>query len=192
MNKHQRGQSLIELLVTVSLIACLGAAGTITVNRSRRAVGLAAVTSELRAIVQRTRMTAIVHNRNVAIRFRPSGDTWSCTVYEDGDGDGVRNDDIAAGIDRPIAPERVIRFPPARIGTPSTAIPDPATGAPLSARSPVRFGVSQLCSFTRRGEVTNGSIVVTDGTTANVVRVHGTSGQIDVERWNGAKWISGD
>ncbi|HEV2718572.1 MAG TPA: prepilin-type N-terminal cleavage/methylation domain-containing protein [Thermoanaerobaculia bacterium] len=192
MEKHQRGQTLIELLVTVSVIACLGAAGTITVNRSRRAVGLAAVTSELRAVVQRTRITAITHNRNVAIRFRPSADTWSVSIYEDGDGDGVRNDDIAAGIDRLIEPPRLIRFPPARIGTPSAAIPDPATGAPLSARSPVRFGSSQLCSFTRRGEVTNGSIVVTDDTTANVVRVHGTSGQIDVERWNGAKWITGD
>jgi len=192
MKQNQRGQTLIELLVAVSIIASLCAAGTIAVNRSRRAVGLAAVTSELRAIVQRTRLTAIAHNRNVAIRFRPSGDTWSCSVYEDGDGDGVRNDDIAAGIDRLIERPRDIRFPPARIGTPSTAIPDPATGAPLSARSPVRFGSSQLCSFTRRGEVTNGSVVVTDGVTANVVRVHGTSGQIDVQRWNGAKWNTGD
>jgi len=46
-------------------------------------------------------------------------------------------------------------------------------------------------SFSRNGEVTNGSVVLSDGTHANIVRVHGTSGRIQVLRWNGNVWKTG-
>lgn len=192
MEHTQRGYTLADLLAAFTVLACMLLVGTSAAARCRRQMALAAATSELRALFQRTRMAAIARNRNVALRFRRSGDTWSATPYEDGDGDGVRNDDIAAGIDRMLEPPHDVAFPPARIGTPSSPIPDPSSPGLLSARSPVRFGPRQLCSFSRRGEVTNGSIVLTNETSAAIVEIHGGSGQISVRRWNGAKWIDGD
>jgi hypothetical protein len=104
----------------------------------------------------------------------------------------VRNDDINKGTDREIIPPRNFQHGPAGIGLPSGKVPDPmAPGQTLGARSPVRFNTSMLCSFTRQGEVTNGSVVVSDGTNATIVRVHGTTGRIQVWRWNGNGWRAG-
>jgi len=187
----EKGQTLIELLVVLSLMTCVGAIGSSVMAHARRSIALAAGTSELRALFQRARMTAVAHNRNVAIRFRPVGDLWSWTVYEDGDGDGVRNDDINRGVDFPIDRPRLFQYQPVRIGVPSGAVVDPMTGQLLSLRLPVRFGTSQLCSFSPAGEATNGSVVLTDGEHATILRVSGTSAWISVMRWNGKKWITG-
>lgn len=189
--QRQRGQTLIELLVVLTLVGIVTAIGTSMIDRARTTVALAAATSELRALFQRVRMIAVTHDRNVAIRFRPAGEYWSWSIYEDRDGDGVRNDDIDRGIDRLLEKPRLFQFAPVRIGVPAEAIPDPATGQPLSLRLPVRFGTSQLCSFSRAGEATNGSVVLTDGRNVTVIRITGTSALVNVLRWDGKKWITG-
>ena len=187
----QKGQSLAELVVVLfiigsALIATVSAAGS-----AQKKIALAAATSELRAVFQNTRAVAIAHDRNVAIRFQPDGKQWNWTVYEDGDGDGVRSDDIARGVDIRVSRTRVFQHRPVRIGVPSSPIPDPATGRPLSLRLPVRFGISMLCSFSREGEATNGSIVLTDGENTTVIQITGRSALIRVSRWDGKKWVTG-
>ena len=191
MTGNEKGQTLVELIAVVSIIGCIASAGFVTSMTVQRRIALSAATSELRALFQQVRLTAIAHNRNVAIRFRPAGDLWSWNVYEDGDGDGVRNDDISRGVDFPIGKTRIFQHPPVRIGVPSAPIPDPATGQPLSLRLPVRFGTSMLCSFSRTGEATNGSVVLTDGRNVTIIHVTGSSARIYVSRWNGTKWIAG-
>ena len=194
MTRNERGQSLVEILFTLSILGCVATTGLAVMNHARRVYALSAGTAELRALFQRVRMIAIVRDCNVAIRFRPAeGDGWSWSVYEDGDGDGVRNDDITRGVDRLIEKPRLFQHPPVRIGVPAGAVPDPtAPGQLLSLRLPVRFGTSLLCSFSRQGEATNGSVVITDGVRARIIRVHGTTGRIDVYRWDGKKWRVGE
>jgi len=189
--EHQKGQSLAELVVVLAIIGlALGATAT-TAGSARKRIALAAATSELRAVFMSTRALAVAHDRNVAIRFQPAGSQWSWTIYEDGDRDGVRNDDIVRGVDFPLARTRLFQYPPVRIGVPQIPIPDPATGNPLSLRLPVRFGTSMLCSFSRAGEATNGSIVLTDGESATVIQVGGTSALIQVWQWRGNGWRKG-
>jgi len=192
MGRKEKGQTLVELMVVVSILGFFVAIGASSMTHARRDIALSAGTAELRALFQRTRLTAITHDRNIAIRFRPVGPLWSWTVYEDGDGDGVRNDDITKGIDFAIAPQRIFQFPPVRVGVPSGTVIDPMTGQSLALRLPVRFGTSQLCSFSRDGEATNGSVVLTDGEKATIIRIEGRSARITVLRWNGKKWTSGD
>jgi hypothetical protein len=181
---------MIELLVVVSLLGFFAVIGNSALTQARRNVALLAGTSELRSLFQRVRMLAVSHNRNVAIRFRPVGETWSWSVYEDGDGDGVRNDDITRGVDVQVDRTRIFQFQPVRVGVPSDPVIDPMNGQLLSLRLPVRFGTSQLCSFSRDGEATNGSIVLTDGERATIIRIGGTSALINVLHWNGKKWIT--
>lgn len=193
MTRNEKGQTLIEILFTVSILGSVAVTGLTVMNHARRAYALAAATSELRSLFQRVRMTAVARDRNIAIRFRPAeGDAWSWSIHEDGDGDGVRNDDIARGVDRLIEKPRLFQHAPVRIGVPAGAIPDPtAPKQLLSLRLPVRFGTSLLCSFSRNGEATNGSVVLTDGRGATVIRVGGTSARINVLRWNGRTWTTG-
>ena len=191
MNRQQ-GQSLTELIVVVALIGIFAGVTVSPVTQARQRVALIAGTSELRATFQYVRTLAIAHDRNVAIRFRQDGDGWTWAIYEDHDGDGVRNDDISRGVDRIVGKAHRFEHKPARIGVPAGRLPDPFASGFLDGRSPVRFGTSSLCSFSRAGEATNGSIVLTDGIRAVMLRVNGASARISVLRWDGRRWKEGD
>lgn len=190
MSKQERGQTLVELLIALAIGGVILTTAWHAVDYARRTVALASATSELRALFQNTRAIAIAHRRNVAIRFRQDGDSWTWRVYEDRDNDGVRNDDISRGVDVPLSPTRTFQYVPARIGIPLETIIDPLNQEPLASRLPVRFGTSQLCSFSREGESTNGSIVLTDGYNVRIIQIEGHSALIRVLRWDGAKWIT--
>jgi hypothetical protein len=56
----------------------------------------------------------------------------------------------------------------------------------------MRFNESTLCSFSREGEGTNGSVVLTDGSLASILRVDGASGRVDIYRWDGWRWRVGE
>ena len=191
--RNQKGYSLIELVVAAAIVAVLFLSATGAVESARRRSALLAAVSEVRTAVMHVRTLAIARNRNVAIRFtEESPGRWAWTVYEDGDGDGVRNDDIQKNVDRRISPTRRIAYTPARIGVPDDPVPDPLNApAKLQSRPPVRYGASRLCSFNRHGEVTNGSLVLTDGINAAIVRTWGTTGRVAVLRWNGTVWKTG-
>jgi prepilin-type N-terminal cleavage/methylation domain-containing protein len=190
MRNHERGHSLVELLAVLAIAGIMLTAVSRAVDYARRTASLAAATAEMRALFQSTRAIAITHRRYVAIRFRLDGDTWTWRVYEDRNKDGVRNDDIAKGIDVPIGPTRTLQYLPARVGVPSGKITDPMNGQPLADRLPVRFGTSQLCAFSREGESTNGSLVLTDGHNVRIISIAGHSALISVMRWDGARWIT--
>jgi type II secretory pathway pseudopilin PulG len=192
MNNNQRGHTLAEVLVILAIAAFLVTTVSYAAEYARRTVALAGATAEMRAMFHQVRATAITHRRNVAIRFRADGDSWSWRVYEDRDNDGVRNDDISRGVDVPLGPDHALHFTPARIGVPDNSIPDPATGQPLSFRLPVRFGASQLCAFSREGESTNGSLVLTDGKNVRVISIEGDSALVRVQRWDGRRWITSE
>lgn len=191
--KRESGQSLAELMVAVGVLGLFAAISFPSMDQARRRMTLLAATSELRATFHYARTLAIARDRNVALKFQETDGRWTWSVYEDGDADGVRNDDIHRGVDRRIAGPRRFEHEPARIGVPRKPLPDPFdAGQTLGMRSPVRFGASGLCSFSRAGEASNGSMVLTNGDTAAVVRVNGVSARITVMRWDGQRWKEGE
>lgn len=192
MRKKESGQTLFEATLVFTILGLLVIAGTNVMDRISRGVSLRAATSELRSIFQHVRTIAVARDRNVAVKFQLQGEVWTWAVYEDGDGDGVRNDDIQKGKDRQIQRPKRFEHRPSVIGVPRGIVSDPlAAGKWLQDRSPVRFGASRLCSFSRAGEATNGSVVITDGTNAVIVQIAGGAGRIGVWRWNGRRWTAG-
>jgi prepilin-type N-terminal cleavage/methylation domain-containing protein len=190
MSKQERGHTLVEVLIALAVGGVILTMAWHAVDYARRTVALVSATSELRSLFQSTRAIAIAHRRNVAIRFRQDGDAWTWRVYEDRDNDGVRNDDISRGVDVPLSPMRTFQYVPARIGVPTETIIDPTNHEPLASRLPVRFGTSQLCAFSREGESTNGSIVLTDGYNVRIIQIEGHSALIHVLRWDGSRWTT--
>jgi prepilin-type N-terminal cleavage/methylation domain-containing protein len=188
MEKHERGQSLVELLVTLAIIGMLTALSAAAAVTAYDRLCLGAATAEMRGALANARQLAMARDRNVALKFRFERGEWTWSLHEDGDGDGVRNDDIARGIDRQLEPPRRLARGPARIGLPHASIRDPVTGGRLDTRSAVRFGNSTLCSVSRDGDVTNGSLVLTDGRRAVLLIVHGTMCRVSVLRYDGERW----
>jgi prepilin-type N-terminal cleavage/methylation domain-containing protein len=187
---RSEGFQLVELVVVLAVlaIAALIAVPPLLSMSARLRVDLAA--HELVGALRQARSLAISHSAYVAVRFYPSPGRVEYACFQDGDGDGVRNLDIVAGIDRQITPRRMFvhlgghlgfGFPP---GRPPRDPGDP--GHRLGRLTdPVRFNDSDLASFSALGASTPGSLYVTDGRRElAVVRVLGTTGKVRVLRWD--------
>jgi prepilin-type N-terminal cleavage/methylation domain-containing protein len=193
VSRQQRGFTLIELLIVVAIIGMMVAVALPSFSRLRRQSAMKAAAAELRTQFHLTRSLAIARNVNCGMKFLLLGGQWHFAVYQDGDRDGVRNDDIKSGKDRLIARPRVV-FPPSSavtIGLLDIAIEDP-DGDPLPpSKSPVAFNVSTICSFSPIGHATPGTIYITDrGEDLYAVRVLGATAKIRVLRYvrETAKW----
>jgi len=177
----------MELLVILSIVGLMVLVSIPAFGKMRRRALLRAASIELRSIFHLARSRAIARSANCGLKFVMLGGEWHFALYDDTDGDGVRNDDIAKGIDRIVKPPRVV-FPTSpliRIGLLDQTIRDP-DGARLTPQtSPVRFNRSAICSFSPLGESTPGTIYLTDrGEDLYAVRVYGATAKIRVLRYD--------
>lgn len=184
MNVHasSRGFTLAELLTTVAIIGVMVSITLPQFNGIRRRSAMRAAAREISSVFRDARSTSIARAKNVAVRFAQRPDGWTYTLFEDGDFDGVRSDDIAAGIDKRITVPRLVLQ---GIGTASIAMPrlvltDPDTGDAIDTKSsPVKFGTPRMASFAPTGGGTAGSVYVSDGfDNVAIVRVFGSTGRV--------------
>ncbi len=181
MKRNEDAFALIELLAVLAIIGILSLVAIPSFDAIRRKAMLRGSVHEVRSVMRLARSRAISRSANSAIKFRMIGDEWHYALFDDGDGDGVRNDDIVKGIDpRVTIYERVFDSGEVRIGLPSFPVRDPDTKKLIAkGASPVRFNSSTLCSFGRLGGGTAGSIFLTDGNLGvAMVRVTGASGRV--------------
>ena len=137
MNSRSKGFQLAELTVALAVLAFLVTLGVPPLLRASGDLRLRLATSELVGVLRLARSWAVRHSANVAVKFRTSSDgVVTYTLYRDGDGDGVLNRDIDAGVDRQVEPPRRLSnfgrgfgfgFPP---GPP---LPDPGSPGPPGA-----------------------------------------------------------
>ena len=171
------GYSLIELMVAVSLITIVGGLAAARVLAPvDHARGYAAA-RYLAGRLGLARVTAVSRGTAIALRFdqEPRGITFS--VFQDGNGNGIRSADITAGIDALIAGATALsdQFPGVEIGL----IPgSPGTEA-------VQLGRTNLLTFTPIGTATSGTIYISDRAgTQWAVRVLGATGRTRVLRYD--------
>src|SRR5262245_33568462 len=103
-----RGFQLVELVVALAVMAigALIAVPPLLSLSARTRVDLAA--HELAGVLREARSLAIKRSAYVAVKFFPEPGKVSFACYRDGDGDGVRNADIASGVDPQITPRRLL------------------------------------------------------------------------------------
>ena len=186
MSKRSCGYSLIERLVVVAIIGLIALCAVPAFGNYRRRMSVLAAAEQLRGILHLTRARAIATGHNVGVKFI-AGREWTYALYEDEDGDGVRNDDIDRKVDRRIAGPAIVMpsFHIATIGLLKTTVKDP-DGDPLKPdASPVQFGRSTICSFSPTGSGTPGTVYLIDGGGQLwAARVHGAGGRVLVLRYN--------
>jgi len=186
MRSTQAGFTMAEMVVSLAVLTMLLMISIPTLTRIVGGVRLDLAAAEMAGVLRGARSLAIRLDREVAVKFFPRADggaTWA--VYRDGNGNGVLNRDITAGVDPLVAPPRALEelgkqmrfgFPPGK------RVRDPGSpGQLLATDDPIRFNQSNLASFGPLGTGTAGSLYLTDGQSRLMaVRVFGRTGKVKV------------
>lgn len=191
--KRARGAALIDVVFTCGFIALLASVAipSMRATQDRDAAVLAA--RHLAGRLNQLRVEAVRRNRTVALRFDPD-DLGRTVAYADGDGDGVRELDVAGGIDVPIDAPAHIAQNFATVGLRvASSVPAPDGNGIIPADSdPVRIGNSNFVSFSPLGSCTSGTIYLAGKAGAQIaIRIFGATGRVRVLRFDPvtAAWV---
>jgi len=181
MRLADSGYSLVELMLAMAMIATLSAIAIPRLTTSlddHRALGAARYLSTR---FHRTRMEAITRSNEVALRFARVNGHYSYTPHADGNGNGVRNQDIANGVDRPIGPSEKLadQFTGVDFGV-LAGLPAVESGAAPPGDDPIKLGASNLLSFSANGTSSTGSVYVRGRHSQYVVRIYGVTAKTRV------------
>jgi len=177
------GFSLMEAALVLALLGLVVAVSSPALFAALSRARVIAAGRELEQDMARLRAVAVATGRTQALRLTWADGGYSFGFYADGDGDGIRADDLAAGRDPRTGGPRDLRsrYEGVDFGLLDSAIPEvpPGGGALAPHSDPVRFGRSDTVSFTPRGTATPGTLYVSDGRSMVVaVVVFGGTGRI--------------
>lgn len=187
---NDRGVSAVELLLAVSLAATVASIAVPLTRQALDEMRTSLAARYLAGQLARARLEAVMQSRSIALLFIAGPIDDQVAMCADGNGNGVRNAEIAAGIDpRLTAPEALAdKFPGVRFGLrPGVRDLDGA----LSGTAGIRFGTSRLASLSPDGTATSGTAYLHGTRSQYAVRVLGATGRVRVFRFDtGSGWIA--
>lgn len=163
-----RGYTLAELLAVLAIVA-MAVAVTFPAAAMLRDAGRAAAGARTVAtLLSSQRWKSVATHRVRGLQFRKSGGRWTWREVADGNGNGLRSAEITRGVDPILSAEESLegKVESVALGIPAGGTyPEapPGTETLTAADDPVRFGRSDLVSFSPVGSASSGTIYVTDG-----------------------------
>ncbi len=190
-----RGTSLPELLVVLLILGLVFALSLPALSDLLAEEGLAAAAREVSGILNMARSRAVFQGVDVGVKWISSGGDLVLSVYQDGNGNGVTTADIRKGVDRLVGGPYWLRgkYP----GISFSFVPgfdglDPG-GAPIgNVADPLRFGRSDICSFSPIGKASPGTVYLSNRKRRQAaVRVTPANAKIQSFTWHGKslQWI---
>ena len=180
-----RGFTLLELLLALAITAIvLGMSVPMTASAlDEMRAAMAARYVEGR--IMNARMLAVRRSTSVALRFEPSGSDYRLAEYVDGNGNGIRSAEIAAGMDRRLAPPQLLRdeFPLVVFGL-RAGIPDLDGRRSTADSDGVRIGASRILTLGSDGTATSGTLYLHSRRGQFAIRILGATGRTRVLRFD--------
>ncbi len=194
IEKWSPGYSLLELMVVMAVFALVAQLSVPPVLHWYGGMRVRMAAAQVEGAFHLARLWAIQHRAHVAVKFHTDGaGRVVVQLYRDGDGDGVRNKDIDAGIDPAVKGPQALGHFGDNVGfgfPPGTAPRDPSDPNQRLGRleDPIRFNRTDLASFSPLGTATPGTVYVSDQRRhLAMVRVTGTTGRIRLRVYDPAK-----
>jgi type II secretory pathway pseudopilin PulG len=187
---RDRGFSLVEALVAVFIVLAMAAVAVPSFRAYFADAHILGAGRQFESSFRLARSAAVTSGVYTAIRFerRDDGTVWYAT-YADGDDDGVLTADIRSGTDRLVSGPYPLTggAPGVRVGiNPGVPALPPEPGE-LSG-DPVRFGRSDILSFSPLGTATPGTFYLAGDAAQAAVRVTGGSARVRLLVWRGGSW----
>ena len=155
------GSSLPELVILLGVMAVLLHAVAPEWVRWRQWQRVEGAVDELALLVSALRVRSATTGQAFGVWFRAEPPDLEWDIVMDGDGDGIRAEDIRRGIDAVIAGPHVLaaRYPGVRVGLPAGV--RPPAGGTLPADG-VPFGRADLLAVHPAGTTSSGSVYLCD------------------------------
>lgn len=187
----QRGYTLVEMLIAVAMVMIMAAVAIPHFRAYSVQAHVLGAGRMFKGEFLRARSIAVKTNAQTAIRFETRPDGAYYATYLDGNRNGVLSVDIQGGVDRMIAgPFRLDgKAPGVRVAIPpNTPAPPPDHGI-LDTSDPIRFGSSNMLSFSPLGTATPGTFYLAGEGILGAVRVTGGSARVRLMIYRGARWV---
>ncbi len=189
------GFSLVEMLFVSALAITIAGISVPLVLSSLDGLRTRGAARYLAGRLNLARMEAVKRSVYVALLIEGADTGYRYTFYADGNRNGVRTRDINGRIDRAIGPPERLdeKFAGVTFGI-LDGVAAIDSSDPLDASSdPIRFGRSNLLSFSPIGSATAGTFYLHgQGKEQMAVRVLGVTGRVRVLRFNfnTGRWVS--
>jgi len=176
----ERGYTFLEIAVVVAILLILTAVAAPSLRAALCERELLGAGFTFRGEFVKARSLAVRGNTSAAIRFERRADDVYYSVYADGNGNGVLAADIAAGIDRRVSGPLPLSAgrPGVKVGIrPGTPAIPPESGV-LDPTDPIRFGRSDMVSFSPLGTSSPGTFYLMGDSGQIAVRVSSQTARV--------------
>jgi type II secretory pathway pseudopilin PulG len=183
---NAQGYSLIELVVVVGLMATATATALPRMLAGVDEARVAGAARYLAARFQDARIEAVTRSADVAIRFTATDAGYVYSVYVDGNGNGVLTRDVEHDVDHQLraAEQLSSQFSGVDFGT-LPGLPAIEAGSPAPGDDPIRFGASNMVSFSALGTSSSGTLYLRSrNNTQYAVRLVGATARVRVFRFD--------
>jgi hypothetical protein len=185
-----RGFSLVETTVAIGLILVMAAMSAPAFRAHFADAHIVGAGQQFKSHFRLAWSAAVRRGVYTAIRFERQEDGRVLySVYADGNYNGVRSSDIASRQDTLIAGPFPLSggAPGVHVGI-NPGVPNLPPDSGLLSGDPVRFGASDILSFSPFGTATPGTFYLAGDAAQAAVRVTGGSARVRLMLWRGGRW----
>jgi len=187
---REHGFTLVEMIVVAAIILVMAAVAAPAFRPFFAEAHLLGAGQQFKSQFRLAYSMAVRSGVYTAIRFERLADgNVQYAVYADGNSNGVRSEDIRSGRDRLVSGPFPLTggAPGVRVGINEGVPAIPPDDGDL-AGDPVRFGRSDILSFSPIGTATPGTFYLAGDVAQAAVRVNGGSARVRLMVWRGGKW----
>jgi prepilin-type N-terminal cleavage/methylation domain-containing protein len=189
---HERGHTLVEMVIVLAILVIFGTLSAPHIRAYSEEAHLFGAGHVFRGEFRKARSMAATRGVYTALRFESmAGGGWSLSTYADGNRNGVLSSDIRAGIDQRVAGPRQLTTGSGdvRVGIrPGTPAIPPEHGT-IDPSDPIRFGQSNMLSFSPLGTATPGTFYLAGAHAQAAVRVTPGTARVRLMVCRGGRWL---
>jgi Tfp pilus assembly major pilin PilA len=187
----ERGRTLIEMMVAAGFVSVLAVFTVRQVRAYAADAHLLGAAYVFKGEFRKAYSMATRGNVYTAIRFEDKAAIPRYSIYRDGNLNGVRKEDIVKGIDTRVAGPFFLdaRAPGVRVGiNPGTPAIPPDRGV-LDVSDPIKFGSSDMLSFSPFGTATPGTFYLAGESSQAAVRVTPGTARVRLMVCRNGRWV---